>query len=214
VQRIPYEFTKLISCWQDMQRETNRAPQKTTFSPVSVSSLMPFLFLIEKEEKGSLAVRLLGSELEKKLGFLDQDHCVFDAMMGADWAFYSQFMQICGNFVCAGRLMRTVKMQDGLVRDVESLQVPLADKDGVARFMLGVMINRSNRHRSVKACRGSPTSMIHCYQYLDLGCGLPPVNHLSGTVTSLINQMARSTGGAATPELPTTSGRAEAALLN
>lgn len=63
----PYEFIKLVKCWQSMPREKSSTPKKSTFSPAKLSSLMPYLFLIECTESGKLQVRLLGSELEKKL---------------------------------------------------------------------------------------------------------------------------------------------------
>ena len=173
--RQPYEFTKLIQCWKSLPRDPGKAPLKTTFSPVNVSSLMPFLFLIERVKKGDLVVRLLGSELEQTLGCAGGDHRVFDAMMRKDWAFYDRFVQNCSDYICAGRLLRSVRMSDGLIKDVESLHVPLADKYGDVRFMLGVMTARTNRDASSRKCLKATKSTILNYQYVDIGCGLPPV---------------------------------------
>lgn len=173
MQQHPFEFTKLIQCWQSMPREPGQAPQKTTFSPVSVSSLMPYLFLIERKKKGGLVVRLLGSELEELMGCSDGGRRVFDVLMHRDWGFYERFMQGCGDHLCAGRLQRSVQLEDGLRRNVDSLHVPLAGKSGEARFMLGVVVNRANRDDRAKAQLETGKNAALSYQYVDLGCGMP-----------------------------------------
>ena len=176
MQQQPYEFTKLIQCWQSMPREPGQAPKKTTFSPGKVSNLMPFLFLIEREVEGGLIVRLLGSELEAQMGCSGGNRRVFDAMMRRDWAFYDHFLRGCADHICAGRLLRSVKLKDGLVRDVESLHVPLANNEGDAIYMLGVMSNRASQGGGSAGRPTSPKSAILNYQYVDLGCGLPCTN--------------------------------------
>jgi len=216
MQQDLYEFTKLIRCWQSMPRAEARAPKKTTFSPGSLSSLTPFLFLIERQQNGELAVRLLGSELEKPLDIIPEKPLpeslisesktsdsmpsargmafdtasLFGATMNRDWPFYANFMKTCTNHICAGRLRRTVKRRDGLIQDIESLQVPLADKHGEARFMLGVMIARPaegrqsqkqlHKKQGVKTSQISPKEAILKCQYIDLGCGLPQAGGVGG----------------------------------
>lgn len=214
MQRQPYEFTKLIQCWQAMPRELDQAPQKTTFSPVKVSSLMPFLFLVEREEKGDLVVRLMGSELEETLGFRSGDRRVFDAMFRQDWSFYDSFVERCATHICGGQLLRSVKLKDGLVRDVESLHVPLADKDGVARFMLGVMTMRTNRDTSVDQVFTSPKSAILNYQYVDLGCGLPPVSEVMAPAQKKIKGTEKVPNSAAAMEPLPISGEYVPAYVN
>jgi len=195
MQRQPYEFTKLIQCWQSLPRDPGQAPQKTTFSPVNVSSLMPFLFLIERMEKGDLVVRLLGSELEQTLGCVGGNYRIFDAMMRKDWAFYDRFVQNCSDYICAGRLLRLVRMKDGLTKDVESLHVPLADRDGNVRFMLGVMTVRANRDASSSERFRSPKSTILNYQYVDIGCGVPPVENASRATKKIIKNSFQPDAG-------------------
>jgi hypothetical protein len=199
VQKQPYEFTKLIECWQAMPRAAGQAPQKTTFSPVKLSSLMPFLFLLEREENGYLAVRLLGSELEEKFAYAPQGgpqlpdsnimggNSVFEAMMHENWQSYDRFMERCGSQVCAGRLARSVRSPDGLIHKIESLQLPLADAEGRARYMLGVMIRRASRERSENTnaalfqaikmrseiAAATPKAAILDYEYIDVGHGVP-----------------------------------------
>ncbi len=173
-----YEFRKLIQCWQSMPRAEGFAPKKTTFSPVNLSSLMPYLFLIERAESGALSPRLLGSAMEEPLFYHGGKKRVFDAMMFEAWDFYDRFMQQCAEDLCGGRMLRSVQQRDGYVRDIESLHVPLADKKGVARFMLGVMTNLPNRKPgsealgSVSRYKTVSHDLIN-YQYVDLGEGLP-----------------------------------------
>lgn len=207
--QYPYEFKKLIDCWQSMPRLDGQAPKKTTFSPAKVSSLMPFLFLIERVEKGDLVVRLKGNELDETMGCRTRDRCMFDAMMRRDWTFYDRFVSACAEHVCAGRLLRTVRLQDGFLKDVESLHVPLADKDGNARFMLGVMTTSVNRNGGAMESYQSPKAAILNYQYVDLGCGVPS----DGASPKPIRKDIKTNKGAGVDPMPT-SGEYEPAYVS
>lgn len=207
--QYPYEFKKLIDCWQSMPRPDDQAPRKTSFNPAKVSSLMPFLFLIERVEKGDLVVRLKGNELNETMGCRTRDRCMFDAMMRRDWAFYDRFVSSCAKNICAGRLLRTVRLKDGLYKDVESLHVPLSDGEGNARFMLGVMTTGTNRTASTMESYKSPKAAILNYQYVDLGCGVP----LDGAISKPARKDIQNNIGADTEPLPT-SGEYEPAYVS
>ena len=189
MQNQPYEFTKLIRCWQSMPRTAAKAPKKTTFSPINLASIMPFLFLIEKQQDGIFSVRILGNELEKKLtvsgrrpkralrrvtveGRYSEDS-IFAAMMDRDWDFYSGFMETCTGQLCGGRMNREVKMEHGTACEIDSLHVPLADTEGVARFMLGVMLVRPASIGMSIGAKLLPKRAILEHQFIDLGSGKP-----------------------------------------
>jgi len=189
MQNQPFEFKKLIRCWQAMPRAATLAPKKTTFSPVNLSTLMPFLFLIEKQQDGILSVRILGSELEKKLNITRPSQrmvprrpevlgrykadSVFATMMDRDWDFYGRFMDTCTGQLCGGRLNRHIRLDDGRLYEIDSLHLPLADTEGVARFMLGVMLVWPGGCCALAGAKLSPKEAILDYQYVDLGAGRP-----------------------------------------
>jgi len=169
----PLEFSKLIECWKMMPKGQGKAPQKTTFSPRSIASLMPFLFLIERLPGGELRVRLMGNELNANLTRTSSDGTVFDILIHNDWSFYRRFLKGCGDGICGGHLRRSIPMADGLLNNVEALHVPLADKNGDPRYMLGVMISRLRKGEGDITAFSIPASQILNYQYLDLGNGIP-----------------------------------------
>lgn len=189
MQNQPFEFKKLIRCWQAMPRTATTAPKKTTFSPVNLSTLMPFLFLIKKQQDGILSVRILGSELEKKLNITRRPQrkvphgpevlgryktdSIFATMMDRDWDFYGRFMDTCTGQLCGGRLNRQIRLDDGRPYEIDSLHVPLADTEDVARFMLGVMLVRPGGAGVSLGAILSPKEAILDYQYVDLGTGKP-----------------------------------------
>lgn len=180
MQEQPTEFCKLIECWQAMPRDAGKAPYKSSFKPADLFSLMPFLFLLEREENGYLAPRLVGSELEERLPYSPQGASVFELMMQESWDFYDQFMESCAEQLCAGQLKRSFTAPDGLVRTIESLQLPLADATGRARFMLGVMVvrasgsleNKPPMNRKFKLA-SRPEREILKFDFVDVGSGVP-----------------------------------------
>jgi len=190
MQNQPYEFTKLIRCWQSMPRAERQAPKKSSFSPARLSTIMPYLFLLEKQPDDLFRVRLMGNELETTLkaagrasskrrssrsviGHYGSDS-IFAAMMDTGWQSYSRFMDNCAAQNCGGRLNRKIKRSDGTFCEIESLHVPLADADGVPRFMLGVMLLHSGASGAPATTASSPKEAILNHQYVDLGCGVPP----------------------------------------
>jgi|GEM_PF-4955514 len=179
MQHQPIEFSILIRNWQAISRRPDQAPLKAAFNPSKVARLLPYLYIVEREnlserdETGGLVVRLLGSELQETVGNSAFDESVFDAMLRRDWRFYERFVGSCGRQVCAGRLFRSVRLHDGLCKIIETLHVPLADKAGVARFMLGVMTVRPGQDGSFAEEMGPPKGAKLNYRYVDLGYGVP-----------------------------------------
>lgn len=180
MQEQPTEFYKLIECWRAMPKDAGHAPYKSSFKPADLFSLMPFLFLLEREENGYLAARIVGSELEERLPYSPQGTNVFEAMMQESWGFYDRFMESCGEQLCAGRLKRCIAAPDGLVRTIESLQLPLADSSGRPRFILGVMVVSATDRWENKPpvnkkynLMGGPKETILKYDFVDVGCGVP-----------------------------------------
>jgi len=197
MQQQPTEFTKLIKCWQSLPKSEGNAPFKNAFSPIKIPSLVPSLFLLEREDSGFLDVRLVGSELEEK-GFLSpRGSNVFETMMKASWEFYDRFMERCGSQVCAGHLSRRIIASDGLIHRIESLQLPLADADGAPRFVIGVMLvsasgNREGAPLTGQRYRrlGKPVEGSLTYEFIDLGHGIPSRDAADPALVPLIKSNA------------------------
>jgi len=171
----PKEFRDLIRCWQALPRSEGSAPLKSSFSPGSVLRLMPNLFLLERSGKHRICIRLIGSELEAVLGrkFLPVGS-VFNTLLSEEWEYYEKLFDTCAQKLCAGRVSRTIRTKGGLMMDMDSLCVPLADEEGNPRFILGVVIMHSNRERSLKALNDEiPRDQILGQRYVDLGDGTP-----------------------------------------
>ena len=168
----PREFSRLINCWQSLPKQAGKAPQKTTFSLKDLASLMPMLFLLECRAGEGVKVRLKGAELDTCFGGVASARSSFEQLILGDWSFYECFLRRCGEGVCGGHLHRPIEIDEGLVNRVEALHVPLADKEGNACFILGVMISRPERELADPALM-APVPHIPNYSYIDLGFGVP-----------------------------------------
>mgnify|MGYP003646169963 FL=1 len=170
----PKEFSDLIKCWQSMPKNGGSAPLKTQFSPSKIRRLMPHLFLLELSSKKAINVRLMGSAVE---GVLDQTasrDTVFNTLLSKDWRFYDRFMKACGGASCAGRFSRSVERLDGITVKVDSLGVPLADKNGTPRYTLGVIVTQpssADQPITIRPVEASTPKSSH--EFIDLGNGVP-----------------------------------------
>lgn len=170
----PKEFSDLIKCWQSMPREGGHAPLKTQFSPSKLRRLMPHLFLLELSKKKEISVRLMGSAVEGVLDRAASKDTVFDTLLSKDWRFYNRFMKACGGAPCAGRFSRSVERPDGVMVKVDSLGVPLADKHGAPRYMLGVIVTQpSSADQPMTIREVEPSAPISSHEFIDLGNGVP-----------------------------------------
>ncbi|MBL4838968.1 MAG: PAS domain-containing protein [Kordiimonadaceae bacterium] len=175
-----------------MPRGGGRAPLKSTFSPTKLRRLTPNLFMLERCSEKEISVRLMGSELEVALDRDVPDYTVFDTLLAKDWQFYDRFLKACGGASCAGRFARSVQTNDGCTVDVEALGVPLADKEGEPRYMLGVMVARL-RHKG-PANPSIPVRRrldVLDHEFVDLGHGTPENigadSDIDGPPTNIIN---------------------------
>ncbi|MBV1901073.1 MAG: PAS domain-containing protein [Kordiimonadaceae bacterium] len=157
-----------------MPRSDGSTPLKSTFSPTKLRRLTPNLFMLERCSKKEISVRLMGSQLEVALDRDVPDHTVFDTLLAKDWQFYDRFLKACGGASCAGRFARSVQTNDGCTVDVEALGVPLADKEGEPRYMLGVMVARLRHKGSARPSFTIRRNLdVLDHEFVDLGHGTP-----------------------------------------
>ncbi|UTW59963.1 PAS domain-containing protein [Kordiimonas sp. SCSIO 12603] len=133
------EFLELLKCWQDMPKTLSHTPAKTTFTPSSISKLLPHVFLMKQNRDGEFQLRLIGTELETMLGGKEASRSRFQQLARDENDFFGEFVNRSMKEPIGGLLSQKIKLgEEGYIR-FEAFTVPLADKAGVPRYVLGAV---------------------------------------------------------------------------
>lgn len=170
-------FGELIEHWKALPRSGGPIPLKTTFSPMRLYKMLPHLYFSERMEKYNVRIRLMGDELEAATRHMVPNRNVFDAIPKSEWDRVENYYDLFCSHPCAGHMIRSLDFDNGLVYDVETLGLPLADADGNPRFVVGLAELTQNRAKSLKARNnGGHVNVVDVLDYWDLGLGIPAVN--------------------------------------
>jgi len=168
-------FEDLVSYWKAMPKLGEKLPQKTAFSPMQVYQMLPNLFFGERVEKYNIRLRLMGEAVEAATRDMLPNRNIFDMLPEAAWDHAEHYYDKLFGHPCAGHVTRSMILESGLVYDLETISLPLADASGEARYVVGLANFLQNRDNSVLAHRGAlgdnPVSLM---EYWDLGYGTPP----------------------------------------
>nr|WP_281501475.1 PAS domain-containing protein [Kordiimonas laminariae] len=133
------EFLELLKCWQDMPKTLSHTPAKTAFTPSSISKLLPHVFLMKQSRDGEFQLRLIGTELESMLGGKEASRSRFQQLARDENDFFGEFVGRSMKEPVGGLLSQKIKLgEEGYIR-FETFTVPLADQDGIPRYVLGAV---------------------------------------------------------------------------
>ena len=133
------EFLELLKCWQNMPKGISHTPAKSAFTPSSISKLLPHVFLMKLTREGEFQLRLIGTELEDMLGGTEASRLRFQQMARDESDFFGQFVNRSMKQPIGGWLSQKLRMgEEGYIK-FEAFTVPLADQQGVPRYVLGAV---------------------------------------------------------------------------
>lgn len=171
-------FDALIDYWKSLPRRDDPVPAKTSFSPMQLYKMLPYLYFNEWLGDYNLKVRLMGEKLEERARESMPNRNVFESLARSDWDEMNDFNRAFCKQPCAGFMHRLVTVGAGLVLDVETVGLPLLSPDGQPTFVVGLAEFNQNSTLSLKAQReNSVINEIVCYDYIDVGYGVPREGH-------------------------------------
>ena len=169
-------FDELISYWKAMPKLAGKVPQKTAFSPMQVYRMLPNLFFGERIGKYNIRLRLMGEAVESAARDVMPNRNIFEVVPEPLWGQVERYYDgLCGH-PCAGHVVRALALENGLVYDLETISLPLADGNGDPCYILGLVDLQQNHNNSVAALRGAfDEASVSIIEYWDLGYGIPSI---------------------------------------
>jgi len=167
-------FDELIEHWKAMPKSTGPVPSKTAFSPMQVYTMLHSLYFSERLDKYNIQLKLRGEKLERfSFGAVPRRN-VYEVIPKRNWdAVENYYDQFCSQ-PCAGHMIRLVTFDNGLVYNVETMELPLADRDGNPRYIVGLAELTQNHAKSLEAQQsGVKLDEVTLYECWDLGYGVP-----------------------------------------
>lgn len=171
-----HHFDDLIFYWKTLSKLGDGVPQKTAFSPMQVYRLLPDLFFGERIAKYNIRLRLMGEAVETAARDVMPNRNIFEIVPEPLWDQIEQYYDRLCNQPCAGHVVRALTLENGLVYDLETISLPLADVNGDPRFVLGLVDLQQNHDNSVLAHQGAfDANSVAILEYWDLGYGIPSI---------------------------------------
>ncbi|MFZ2007159.1 MAG: PAS domain-containing protein [Stellaceae bacterium] len=169
--RLQPASQKLLAAWRRLPRP-NIVPERASFDPCDISSILPIISLIERAAPDEWRVRLAGTEIERRWGrelsgltyaemlssqAVDVTHCEFEAICH----------QPCGSWS-----LRHLELRSGRRLQTETLRLPLRDKHGEVSLIVSC-----NGELSTELMRETdqPREIVTVFeqQFFDIGAGIP-----------------------------------------
>ena len=166
----------LADYWTGLRAE-RRLPLRSEIDPAAIIRLLPYVYLIEMQDAGSVLVRLAGTALRPLYGV---EMTGRDMIMHAPpehrpirlWRYRQAAHQPCAMYY-----VRRQTYESGAPDEVETLFLPLAADDATdetpAWQFIGIAASLSGR-RWVADPAEAPLAKPHLFRFLDIGFGIPP----------------------------------------
>ncbi|GEQ98278.1 hypothetical protein JCM17844_19150 [Iodidimonas gelatinilytica] len=163
----------LFNYWMSLRGADGQIPQKSHLNPVKFKAVLPDVSILERTGKENYTYRLIGSDILQRFTTLSSGINLFDRLDPNSATFISDWLEAIFHLPCAAHCHYVARYPTGLKRNMSSLYLPLADKDGTLRFLLAY-------HRATALEGYSATvheSNIEMEQMIvtpiDLGSGVP-----------------------------------------
>lgn len=167
------QFEALIAYWLRLRDDAGGVPSRTALDPIAIKDLLPFVFLVERRDPTDLHVRLSGTAL---------DAVTPEPMTGLNYldlcpAHLRAFLQESATAVCdqpcGHRYKRRVTRAETGTHEVTTLALPMTDRHGEMRYLLGMMSAKAEVLVDRKPPAGDLLVDVLSADFVDLGFGVP-----------------------------------------
>jgi len=162
----------------DLGHKTCPIPKRQSFNPMKIHRYLQHVYIGELKSDELLEVRLSGTAIDEAAGFSLKGGNYLDICPPSEHKFYVAICKAVVGWPCGMKMVRSITLKDGRVHQFTSLSFPLADRDGVPRYIVGMAnIAKDISHGSFPH-PDSVTSQINDFKFLDVGAGMPPLPDL------------------------------------
>ncbi|MFC3051634.1 PAS domain-containing protein [Kordiimonas pumila] len=153
-------------------------PIRSSFNPMRIPALLPYISLLERKGPYNIEARLSGTAVDKDLpaGVIKDN--MFDYLEPHMLEFCENIYQAICSRPCGVYYERTVHLNTGDSFKLCRNCLPLADKDGTIKFMIGVAYAETDSLKPFPPNIAYTRMGISYYEYIDLGYGVPDMERI------------------------------------
>jgi len=150
-------------------------PLRSAFNPMKLPAYLPQIFITELVSDDCILVRLAGTAIDENAGQILQGKNFLDICDPDERGLHVGVCKIMASQPCGVEMTRRARLADGRIHQFKSVSLPLADNEGVPRFVVGIADLETNMAYKVQTGRAnSGRSQVLEYEFIDLGAGIPP----------------------------------------
>jgi len=151
-------------------------PMRRDFNPMKLHTYLPNIYITELLSDDHLLVRLSGTALDENAGYVLRGTNFLDICQPAERPLHVKTFKTMTSHPCGVEMTRRVVLTDGRIHQFRSISLPLADKQGMPRFIVGITNVAANIAYEAKVDRSDKlrTNVLD-FTFIDIGAGKPPM---------------------------------------
>ncbi len=170
-------FGDVIAYWQSLHKAGGaRVPERAAFDPKSLDQRFARLSLMRRTGRyditGGLVSRDVSAMWRRPVGGIN----TFDLAAPDMRENIARFYEAVLDQPCAALVSEKCRDSSGVPQTIQSLYLPMADRDGASRYVVGVTLSEKPGFR---ASLREQLVLSHCQitalKFIDLGYGLPDI---------------------------------------
>jgi len=173
------EYWKALqsACREDVDASPNvcPVPQRRAFNPMKIHRYLQHVYIGELKSDDFLEVRLAGTGIDEAAGFSVKGGNYLELCPASERQFYVAICKAVVAWPCGMKMVRSVTHKSGRVHQYSTLSFPLADRNGVPKYIVGM----ANVVKDVENTGFPPPEeviwQINDFKFLDIGAGMPPL---------------------------------------
>ncbi len=167
------ELRVFVDHWHESRGDA-LLPLRANLQPSRMRQALPYLILVEILPHPNVCVRLVGSEIERRMGgHLKPKDIVSDPGVYPTTQYFQNIRTVakhpCGSFI------RSVeRYADGNLTEAAGLSLPYTDEDGATSYVVTVTVPVDAQTARLDPGSGPVEAGWKEQVYLDIGAGAPP----------------------------------------
>lgn len=150
-------------------------PKRRDFNPMKLHTHLPDIYITELLSDEQLLVRLSGTRIDDNAGYVLKGTNFLDICHPTERALHVTSFKAMISHPCGVEMTRRIMLSDGRVHQFKSISLPLADREGVPRFIVGITNVAPNIVYETKVNRSDKLrSQVMEFNFVDVGAGVPP----------------------------------------
>ncbi|NVJ99662.1 MAG: PAS domain-containing protein [Alphaproteobacteria bacterium] len=166
---------RLLEYWHDLPRENGATiPTRTVLHPVELHELLPRISLMKRLDRYDVRVSMIGTSADALWQAPMAGFNAFDLTSPAMRENTARLYEAILDQPSGVQMTETVRRRDGDSKEVESLYLPLAARDGTPTYIIGCTVDlQKPKYGGINDRLMLDHQQVSSIEFIDLGRGKP-----------------------------------------